>query len=979
MKQFTLRLALLGVTLLLTLSVFARDFEYTYEGQTITYTVIDENAKTCRTTKCVGASGDLIIPELANDGKNSYTVIIIGNETFKWSSRLTHVKIPDTVTVIGYYAFSSCTELKSIDIPSSVTNIGLNAFEYSGLESITIPNSVVEIKDFAFYKCKKLTKVNFTSIESMCQIKYGNETSNPRSVCEYTSLYINNKPVTNIIIPSTVEKINKYAFLRVKESSLVIPPSVKSIEKDAFSQSSFTKVLCPNSIYYPSSYFPSSFICTYSSDIPDLSVSNEGIVYDASNNILLLMPVDYRKEYRIPVTTTQIANGALAYCRDLPNIVIPNSVTSIGDYAFYCCSALTNITIPNSVTSIGQSAFGNTVNLKSIDFQASVTSIEPYTFMNSGLTSVQIPDAVNIIGAGAFSQCSLLEQVSIPKSVTKIDKDAFKECLRLITVNFGSIESMCNIEYENAYDNPLAVCVNSFFYINDEEVRDIVIPRSVEYINKYTFYGLSLGSLVVPPTVKSIHEDAFKNCHFIKIICPEHLNKPESSMICSYSSNGSSSGSYNISEEGVVYENKSNTILFVPVNCPEDFTIPESTVHIGYGALAHCNNFFDLVIPNKVLTIGDQSFAYCKALAKITIPESVTSIGNGAFAESRLTTVEIPSSVTTIGKETFNNCSHLKSVIIPKGLSTIGDYVFANCTRLSNVEIPNSVTTIENYTFANCSNLDAVKIPDCVTSIGEGAFSGCKSLNDVELPNSLLSIGRSAFMGSGIRSVKIPDNFSSIEPSTFQECYSLASIILPASVTSIGFEAFKYCKNLKTICSYNSTPPSPGNDCFYGVPVDATVYIPKGSLYQYSNRWKYFWDYREMNSITVSLNKENLTLKIGEVELLLPEVQNNEAEIISQVWTSSNPKVATVDEGTVTAVSVGLTTITYTVTEANGMSFSASCEVKVTEESGVTEITSTDSNDSQIYNLNGICVGNSTDNLPAGIYISGGKKIVITK
>lgn len=44
-------LMLLGA--LLALPSLARDFTYTYEGQTLTYTVLDEEAKTCA-TKAVG-------------------------------------------------------------------------------------------------------------------------------------------------------------------------------------------------------------------------------------------------------------------------------------------------------------------------------------------------------------------------------------------------------------------------------------------------------------------------------------------------------------------------------------------------------------------------------------------------------------------------------------------------------------------------------------------------------------------------------------------------------------------------------------------------------------------------------------------------------------------------------------------------------------------------------------------------------------
>ena len=115
--------------LLIPARLFARDFEYTYEGQTVTYTVIDEEAKTC-TTK-VGTfnqagnlvSGDLIIPPNVSDGESGYTVTSIGDWAFYNCSSLSSVNIPDGVTSIGDEAFAYSNSLSSITIPESVTSI----------------------------------------------------------------------------------------------------------------------------------------------------------------------------------------------------------------------------------------------------------------------------------------------------------------------------------------------------------------------------------------------------------------------------------------------------------------------------------------------------------------------------------------------------------------------------------------------------------------------------------------------------------------------------------------------------------------------------------------------------------------------------------------------------------------------------------------------------------------------------------------
>ena len=55
-------------------------------------------------------------------------------------------------------------------------------------------------------------------------------------------------------------------------------------------------------------------------------------------------------------------------------------------------------------------------------------------------------------------------------------------------------------------------------------------------------------------------------------------------------------------------------------------------------------------------------------------------------------------------------------------------------------------------------------------------------------------------------------------------------------------------------------------------------------------------------------------------------------------------------------------------------------EVKFTlkkDESGVDMVTYEKNNSTEIYNIHGMLVGNSTDNLPAGIYVVNGKKALI--
>ena len=199
------------------------------------------------------------------------------------------VIIEPGATSIGNYAFSRCTGLTSVSIPASVTSIG----------------------KYAFDGCSNLNTVYIEDLAAWCNISFYNYTSNPISYAH--NLYLNNKLVTNLVIPNGVTTIGEYAFSGCTGlTSVTIPDSVTSIGNSAFSGcTGLTSVSIPNSV-------------------------------------------------------TSIGSSAFSRCTSLTSVSIPNSVTSIGDYAFYGCSGLTSVSIPNSVTSIGDNAFFGCSNLNAV-------------------------------------------------------------------------------------------------------------------------------------------------------------------------------------------------------------------------------------------------------------------------------------------------------------------------------------------------------------------------------------------------------------------------------------------------------------------------------------------------------------------------------------------------------------------------------------------------------------------------------------
>ena len=153
---------MLGV--LIALPGIARDFTYTYEGQTLTYTVLDEDTNTSQVSGNRSVSGNLIIPAVAKDGDVEYSVTSIGSSAFYGCSSLTSVTFPESLTSIGSNAFNGCSSLNSVTFPESLTSIGNNAFgRCSSLESVVIPASVTEIGVRAFADCGNLKKSAYPS------------------------------------------------------------------------------------------------------------------------------------------------------------------------------------------------------------------------------------------------------------------------------------------------------------------------------------------------------------------------------------------------------------------------------------------------------------------------------------------------------------------------------------------------------------------------------------------------------------------------------------------------------------------------------------------------------------------------------------------------------------------------------------------------------------------------------------------------
>lgn len=212
--------------------LYARDFTYSYEGNKITYTVIDEAAKTCMTKAGTSTeagnqvSGKLTLPAHPMDGDTQYTLTEIGDYSFFEQTKLTGpLTLPATLTKIGKSAFTYCKFMKGgLYLGDSLEEIGEQAFSlcYELNGSLIIPNSVKTIGKEAFQYSRGFTGLTLsrqlTEIEAEVFEGCGGFTG-------------------PLVIPNSVTKIGFHAFFACDgfTGPLTIGYSVKEIGGAAFS------------------------------------------------------------------------------------------------------------------------------------------------------------------------------------------------------------------------------------------------------------------------------------------------------------------------------------------------------------------------------------------------------------------------------------------------------------------------------------------------------------------------------------------------------------------------------------------------------------------------------------------------------------------------------------------------------------------------------------------------------------------------
>jgi hypothetical protein len=495
------------------------------------------------------------------------------------------------------------------------------------------------------------------------------------------------------------------------------------------------------------------------------------------------------------------------------------------------------------------------------------------------------------------------------------------------------------------------------------------------YHGKYTLLSINL-----PKTVKTIRENAFRDCiNLTSISNPSTLN--------------------------VIGES-----AFIGCTSLKSVVIPSSIDSIGNYAFSNCKSLRFINIPSTISTIKEGTFNGCSSIDSVTIPSSITVIERYAFSNSGLKSFIIPSSVTTINDYAFENCINLKTILIPSSVTLIGQLAFhgyfdslivdKNNNNYSSKDgilynksqsqliqcpvstagiftIPSTVQYINTKAFDRCNNIQLFNIPSSVNSITNNAFTGCRGLINVDInnvtyssengilfnknktivmryptslkgdynvPTTVTSISNFAFEDCmDLTSIYLPPSVTFMGNGTFHNCNALTESIIPYSVSSFGYGFLNNCTNLKSVIipstvdtySSNTINDCNGLESIYNYAtkpanlIAASVfgnlnkskcilYVPVGTktAYQSANIWKDFTNIIEWNGFSLSKNKISLSNDAGSSASMYI--------ISNQTWTATSDQTwLTVTQ----SVQKGNGNIVFTALENTGSSRTATVTV----------------------------------------------------
>ena len=176
------------------------------------------------------------------------------DNAFSDCTALNNIVMPSTVKGIYNNVFADCTSLSNVTFNDSYTTLGHHVFKNCPLDAVTFPNTLTSIGEWAFegtnLKTVDLSNTQITSLPKGSFYNCGqlNDVKLPIALTDIGECAFYKSVIASITFPSSLQKIDAWAFQYTKLTNVVIPTKTGHIGDGAFSDNANLNTVVVNGL-----------------------------------------------------------------------------------------------------------------------------------------------------------------------------------------------------------------------------------------------------------------------------------------------------------------------------------------------------------------------------------------------------------------------------------------------------------------------------------------------------------------------------------------------------------------------------------------------------------------------------------------------------------------------------------------------------------------------------------------------------------
>ena len=485
--------------------------------------------------------------------------------------------------------------------------------------------------------------------------------------------------VTEVVIPNTVTKIDKNAFLEAGLKTITIPASVTEIGCGAFSHN------------------PSTMITVEAGNRHFKTYDNGKLLVNEDNHRLLTC-IQYPGTVRIPDGVVSIEKTAFEVVV-ADGIVFPSTLKRIETWAFSSFSGVTEFDFSETQLEKVDSYAFCVDTLRTVKFPATLKEIGKWTFVGPMLTKVYYAGGVPKLGSNPEAESDALQMFPALANLKP----------------YGCIYG--NLDWDRG---SVSINFNVTTYVQHGQGWDDVVRQG-------TWQGVPIA--YAPGAVAYRAEPNYLDGGIT--LTGIASGTPSGMLVLPSTYDGRTVTKVGV--EGWDHEQGSFANLDIT-----GLVIPEGVTELSYGAFHGCKKLTSVTLPSTLKVIRDNCFEGCSALKSLDLPEGLQKVEHDFLHDTAVSTLRIPSTLVDIEEGALAISSGRKFTVaegnpryrVENGYiyDFVDNVVFMRADYYQKTfVIPDGAVRIAECCFGDCDGGN-ITIPDSVRRIDYGVFCGCQGL-----------------------------------------------------------------------------------------------------------------------------------------------------------------------------------------------------------------------------------------------------------